>query len=93
MNQGTMVDLQTALNLALTLIAFFGGWFLRTIKEDIKDLKRADENMGKALNDLRVDLPSHYVNKADFKQMGDSIFEALRRIEDKLDNKADKDQS
>lgn len=88
--QGLMVDLQTALNLALTLVAFFGGWFLKTIRDDITKLQLSDEKMSQAFNDLRADLPDRYVKRSDMKELADNLFEALRRIEDKIDQKADK---
>lgn len=88
--QGLMVDTQTALNLALSIVAFFGGWFVRIIREDIKGLQASDKAMSEALNNLRVDLPSHYVSKPDFQEMGNNIFASLRRIEDKIDLKVDK---
>lgn len=86
-----MVDLQTALNLALTLVAFLGGWLLRSLKDDIQALKQADMRLQESVNDLRVELPTHYVPKPDFKEMGDKIFSTLRRIEEKIDQKADKE--
>lgn len=43
-----------------------------------------------ALSLIRETLPTHYVRRDDFKALGDNIFSALRRIEDKLDNKVDK---
>lgn len=43
-----------------------------------------------ALSLVRETLPTHYVRRDDFKDLGDNIFSALRRIEDKLDNKVDK---
>lgn len=43
-----------------------------------------------AISLIRETLPTHYVRRDDFKDLGDNIFSALRRIEDKLDNKVDK---
>lgn len=86
-----MVDIQTALNLALTLVAFLGGWLLRSLKEDIQELKAADKKLQESVSSIQVALPTNYVAKAEFKEMGDDIFSALRRIEDKLDKKADKE--
>ena len=43
-----------------------------------------------AISLVRETLPTHYVRRDDFKDLGDNIFSALRRIEDKLDNKVDK---
>lgn len=43
-----------------------------------------------AISLVRETLPTHYVRRDDFKDLGDNIFSALRRIEDKLDQKVDK---
>lgn len=43
-----------------------------------------------AISLVRETLPTHYVRRDDFKDLGDNIFSALRRIEDKLDKKVDK---
>lgn len=51
--------------------------------------KRIDDHQ-KELSQLRELLPQHYVRRDDFKDLGDNIFNTLRRIEDKLDNKVDK---
>lgn len=84
------MDLALAFNIAMSLIAFLGGWLLKTLFDRIKDLETADKAIAKELAELRVDMPSHYVRKDEFRQLGDNIFEALRRIEDKLDRKVDK---
>ena len=74
----------------LTAIAGLFGWLLHGLFATIKELKQADRELSEKVGDLRVLLPSNYVSKSDFKEMGDSIFGALRRIEDKLDQKADR---
>lgn len=79
-----------AFNIAIALIAFLGGWLLKTLFERIRQLESADRDMAREVAALRVDLPSFYVRRDEFRQLGDSIFETLRRIEDKLDRKVDK---
>lgn len=84
------MDLTLAFNIAISVIAFLGGWLLKTLFERITALEDVDRSIASELAELRVELPSHYVRKDEFRQLGDSIFEALRRIEDKLDRKVDK---
>ena len=86
----TTFDFSTAFQLAVAIAAFLGGWFVRVLFQRIDRLEVADEKLTAAVNQLRIDLPERYVAKADFKEMGDNIVEALRRIEDKLDKTADK---
>lgn len=88
---GSAITINEVLQWVLALCAFLGGWFLKELFARISKLEDADRELAKTVGELRIDLPTHYVNKADFQQMGDSIFAALRRIEDKLDGKADKE--
>jgi hypothetical protein len=87
---GTMVDLRTAFDIAISLLAFFGGWMVKTLFDRIDKLEKADNAMTKALNDLRVELPSHYVDKDSFNRVSSEMLASLRRIEDRLATKADK---
>lgn len=67
------------LGIAMTLL----GWFARTLWSAVVELK--DD-----LSKLKEDLPVYYIRKDDFKEIKDMIMNTLRRIESKLDNKADK---
>lgn len=91
MNQGILVDLSTAFNIAVALAAFFGGFVLRDIQKKIADLEKSDKDMTKALTALQVAMPTSYVHKDEFKASLDAIHAVLRRIEDKMDQKADKE--
>lgn len=89
----TPIDTTVALAIAqglLTAIAVLIGWLVKGLFTRIDELGRADGRLAEQVNQLRVDLPERYVSKNDFKQLGDNIFSTLRRIEDKLDGKADK---
>jgi regulator of replication initiation timing len=85
-----MVDLRTAFDIALSLITFLGGWLMKTLFDRIDKLEEADNRMTQALNDLRVELPSRYVDKEDFIRVSNKMLSTLERIEDKLDKKVDK---
>lgn len=74
----------------LTLVGVLLGWLIKGLFSSIAELKHADGNLAQSVTELRIALPERYVSKQDFVQMGDNIFEALRRIEDKLDRKVDK---
>lgn len=91
LTQGTLVDLGTAFNIAVALAAFFGGFVLRDIQKKINDLEKSDKDMTKALTALQVALPTSYVHKDEFKTTLDDIHAVLRRIEDKMDQKVDKE--
>jgi predicted RNA-binding protein with EMAP domain len=73
------VDYQTLFNMAITAVAFFGGWTLNRIYTAIDRLD----------NDVR-NLPHEYVSKDDYRSELKEIKEQLNKIIDKLDGKADK---
>lgn len=74
----------------LTLLAALIGWLVKGLFASINELKKADAKVEEALTALRISLAERYVSKADHKEALDAIFAMLRRIEDKLDDKADK---
>ena len=76
--------------LLLTLFASVIGWLVKGLFERIKGLEIADTELAKEISELRVELPTHYTSKNDFKEFIDNVFNMLRRIEDKIDRKADK---
>ena len=78
------MDWQTLFNLAFGIVCGFVGWFTKTIYDANKELR--DD-----LNNLRVHLPEKYVAKHDFERMSEALFKKLDRIENKLDQKADKE--
>lgn len=73
------MDYQVLFNLAITAVAFFGGWTLNRIYSAIDRLD----------NDVRS-MPHDYVSKDDYRSELKEIKEQLNKIIDKLDGKADK---
>lgn len=85
-----IMDISLAFNVAMTLVSFLGGWLLKSLFDRIRALEDADRKMADAVSAIREALPTYYVRQDAFAKLGDHIFEALRRIEDKIDLKADK---
>ncbi len=54
-------------------------------------LQAADNNLVQEVSHTRLDLARNYVPKSDLQQLVGPIYDTLRRIEDKLDKKADKE--
>lgn len=88
-------------SVTMSLITGLTGWLLKSSFDRITALEKtageisaAHSKESAAIHEriaaIREQLPSHYVRRDDFKDLGDNIFEALRRIETKLDGKADK---
>lgn len=83
------MDVAQAIDWAFKIAIAVGGWFVKVLFDKFNSLESADKELAKAVNDMRIELPTHYVHKEEFKQMGDNIFGALRRIEDKLERRID----
>lgn len=74
----------------LVVIAALIGWIVKGLSGSIEGLKKADATLAEEVTKLRVSLAERYVSKTDHKEALDAIFSMLRRIEDKLDQKADR---
>ena len=76
---GLMDDGQILFNIIIGIAGVFGGWILNNISRSIERLDK----------DVRA-LPLTYVTRADYRADIDEIKSMLMRINDKLDEKADK---
>jgi hypothetical protein len=79
-----------AFNLVMLIISALIGWMVKSLFGRIRDLEIMDNTLNSSVAGLREALPTYYTPRSDFKELGNNIFEALRRIEDKIDKKADK---
>lgn len=74
-----VVDYQALFNIAMTLIIFLAGWLLKGLTDAVKRLD----------DDVRA-IPVQYVSKEDYRHDLSDIKRLLTRIDEKIDNKADK---
>jgi hypothetical protein len=74
-----MAEGQVLFNIIVGLAGVFGGWILNSISRSIERLDR----------DVRA-MPLTYVTRVDYRADIDEIKAMLNRINDKLDEKADK---
>ena len=74
---------QELFNILVMAVGGLGGWVLKAVWEDIRDLKNDVKDLG---HEVRVG----YVRRDDFLDAIDRIETMLSRIFDKLDDKADK---
>jgi len=84
------VDIGTVIQLAAIVASGLIGWFTKMLFDRMKQIEEDNHKQSVALADLRALIPERYVSKDDQKTTLDNIFSMLRRIEDKLDGKADK---
>ena len=68
----------------LTIGLGIGGWFMRTLWDNHKELE-------KELNSHKNDVAKNYVPRDDYKETMREIREMFDKIFAKLDNKADKE--
>ena len=79
-----------AFNIAMVLVAALGGFFIRAILDRLQRLEESDSLMTKEFYSLREEVAGKYVKQDRLDKSLDAIFDTLRRIEDKVDDKADK---
>lgn len=84
------MDIQTAFNIVLGLVAFLGGWVLNSLRESIKSLQVTDSELANKVQHIEVLVAGSYVKRDDLDKLTSAIFTKLDRIESKLDAKVDK---
>jgi hypothetical protein len=80
------MDTQTLFNAVFGVICAAGGWWFRVMWD-------AQQTLRRDLTRLQQSLPETYVRRDDWKDQLKEIKEMLTRIVDKLDDKADKNES
>lgn len=84
------MDFQVGFNIFVGLSGFLGGYVLFSIKDSLSSLTIADKELTDKVQAIELLVAGKYVTREDLQQMGNDIFNVLRRIEEKLDKKADK---
>lgn len=84
-----MLD-QTIINGIFAGLGAVLAFVLRIIWEGIRELQKADTSLSAEVGAVKLLMADSYIKKADFEKLTTDIFSYLRRIEDKLDHKADK---
>ena len=75
--------LTQALGFVMTLLVGLLGWYAKRLQDDVRVVERT-------CCDLALTMALDFVSKSDLDRRLDLMIEQLRRIEDKLDEKADK---
>jgi uncharacterized iron-regulated protein len=84
------VDLQLAFNIAAALAGMLGGWVLKAISANLKELQIADKDLVAKVQQIEVLVVGEYVKQKDLDKLQVALFAKLDRIENKLDDKMDK---
>lgn len=81
---------QQLFNIVFAVAGALGGWWMKAMWEAVKNLELADRHLSSEVSDLKVLIAGQYVKQDSFGKLSSAIFAKLDRIEDKLDNKVDK---
>lgn len=78
------------LDIATGIVGFLGYLMIRETMRRIESLEKQQQEMFKDVMDHRAVMGDKFVLKSDHDKQLDAIFEMLREIRDKLDEKQDK---
>jgi hypothetical protein len=84
------MDNQQLFNVLFAIVGVLGGWWMKAMWASVKGLEKADKELSSQVSDLKVLVAGGYVRTEAFDKLATAIFSKLDRIEDKLDEKADK---
>lgn len=84
------MDLQSAFNLILGLVAFLGGYVLKSINDSLKALQVTDTILSDKVQKIEVLVAGEYVKHSDLDRLTIALFAKLDKISDKIDLKADR---
>lgn len=84
------MDAQTVLNLIGSALISLLGIILTYVNNKLETTNKNIESTNKNLADLRVKVAEDYIHKDRFVETVEQMMSLLQRIENKLDQKADK---
>ncbi len=68
------------------LIATLLGWLVKGLFDRLKELEEENKRQTAAIAKIREEMPTNYARREDLNDALDRIFDAIRRIEDRLNN-------
>lgn len=68
------------------LIATLLGWLVKGLFDRLKELEIENKLQTSAIAKIREEMPTNYARREDLNDALDRIFDAIRRIEDRLNN-------
>ncbi len=82
--------LQWLINALFTIAGVLGGWLLTIFHQTMKDLQKFDFELAEKVHAIELLVAGQYVKKDELQALSVALFSKLDRIEQKLDQKADK---
>lgn len=83
-------EMQILFNIVAGVAGFFGAFLMKAQWESIKDLQKSHADLAKKHAETEVLVAGNYAKREDVERLGQAIFNKLDKIENKLDQKADK---
>ena len=84
------VDYQTLFNIAITLIAFLGGWIMKVFRDESQEVKSRVDKHVDAQREHERSVSDTYLRKDDFHSYMQPIRDQLNRIETAVSQKVDR---
>lgn len=95
------MDNQTIINTAIGLIGALGAIILKSVREDMKDLRNGNTKTADRVHEIETLIAGQYIKRGESQQITDTIFNKLDSmsqnilarfdaLSDKLDGKLDK---
>lgn len=88
-----MTDFETirmVLELLLAALATVLFWNFKTLKAELREEVLSREGLNRDLQDHKLHVAETYATNTDMRGFIEAVFKKLDRIEDKIDQKADK---
>lgn len=84
------METQSLINVAIAICGGLGGFVLKAVWDGLNELRAADQVLADKVQRIEVLVAGNYVTWDGMKDVIRPINDALNRIEQKLDHKADK---
>lgn len=85
-----MPDYQVLFNLVIGILGVMGGWLLNTMWSSLKELQAADTKLAEKVAGIEVLVAGQYVTRDEFTTTMNALFVKIDKIQDTLNNKADR---
>jgi hypothetical protein len=84
------MDIQTAFNIALSILGTLFGWLLHTLWGSITKLQEENKDIVKKIGEIEVLVAGDYVKRESFEKTIEALFRKIDGLYDLLSKKADK---
>jgi hypothetical protein len=75
---------QTAFNVAVTLIGFLGGWILKSVTDTLKEMRVSEHSLRNKVQAMEILVAGSYVRREDLDKFGETMFRKLDKLEERV---------